>query len=681
MLSFLSPCVLPLVPGYVSMVSGLSAAELEAGGDRGRRRRSALRPVLRGIGLFVAGFTLVFVALGGDRVEPRAPAPHPQGRARPPERRGDHLPRRRHAARRPAGRVWAHAGSGTLGVVTRVTGERRFDVRPSRLGVWAAPVMGMAFAFAWTPCIGPVLGVVLGLATRDGTLAGGVLLLFAYSLGLGVPFLLIGLAFGRITATLARVRHWLWAVDLVGGAILVVFGVLLLTDNVSWVSTQLSNLLHDVAWGASPGADESVVRAQPPIFSPDDGIDTLSVQASQGEVLGEALFGRLGLVADLTRPGAGPAWNPGTHPPYHGAKAMAPVVQFRAAVALSGRFPALAGVDLSLEVGEVVVVEGANGAGKTSLLRVCAGLVPVASGQAAVLGFDLDHGSHRRPPPRRAPLPRLPPLRRPDRGGERPVRRPGRRGCRRRPRIDPALERLGLTGRLLTTPAGRLSAGQRRRVALAVLVARWPELWLLDEPHAGPRCRRRGALLDELIAEAVAGGATVVIASHEPELVEPLADRVVTVAGGRVTARSRGCRRATLTAVRPGSRRGRRGPTGGARMWRDAVLVAGKDLRIEARSRVALSQVVPFALLVLVLFAFALGPDRRAAPRAAGPVLGGRAVLHRAGRPAQRLGRVGRRRPRRPAALGARPGRAVPGQGGRGRPSSCWSSRWCWGSG
>ena len=99
-------------------------------------------------------------------------------------------------------RVWAHAGGGTLGVVSRVTGERRFDVRPSRLGAWAAPLMGMAFAFAWTPCIGPVLGVVLGLAANNGTLPGGVLLLFAYSLGLAVPFVLVGLAFGRLTAAL-----------------------------------------------------------------------------------------------------------------------------------------------------------------------------------------------------------------------------------------------------------------------------------------------------------------------------------------------------------------------------------------------------------------------------------------------------------------------------------------------
>jgi cytochrome c-type biogenesis protein len=104
----------------------------------------------------------------------------------------------------------------------------------------------MAFAFAWTPCIGPVLGVVLGLASHNGTLAGGVLLLFAYSLGLALPFVLVGLAFGRITAALARARHWLWAVELVAGLLLVGFGVLLLTDNVGWLSNHVSTLLNDI---------------------------------------------------------------------------------------------------------------------------------------------------------------------------------------------------------------------------------------------------------------------------------------------------------------------------------------------------------------------------------------------------------------------------------------------------
>ena len=128
-----------------------------------------------------------------------------------------------------------------------LSGERRFVVRPSVLGAWAPPVMGMAFAFAWTPCIGPVLGSVLALAAgTGGSATGGIALLLAYSLGLGVPFLLSGLAFGRMTDMLARVRSRLRLVDLVGGAVLIVFGVLLLTGNVDVLSAHISSWLHDL---------------------------------------------------------------------------------------------------------------------------------------------------------------------------------------------------------------------------------------------------------------------------------------------------------------------------------------------------------------------------------------------------------------------------------------------------
>ena len=102
-------------------------------------------------------------------------------------------------------------------------------------------------------------------------------------------------------------------------------------------------------------------------------------------------------------------------------------------------------------------------------------------------------------------------------------------------RIDDACDRLGLTGRLLKTSASKLSAGQRRRVALAVLAARWPELWLLDEPHAGLDASARETL-NQLVAEAAGSGVTVVIASHEADFVESLATRAVVVTGGRVTA-------------------------------------------------------------------------------------------------------------------------------------------------
>ena len=204
-----------------------------------------------------------------------------------------------------------------------------------------------------------------------------------------------------------------------------------------------------------------------------------------------------------TEPGSGPFPSPplGTpvpRPPTMVAKAMAPVVQFRAAVALAGRFPALAGVDLSVETGEVVLVLGANGAGKTSLLRACAGLLPVTSGEARVLGVDLtaDHTAVRRHVGllgHAAPLYDELSAAENVRFAVRALGLPTATG-------EAALDRLGLVGRLRTTPAGRLSAGQRRRVALAALVARRPALWLLDEPHAGLDAPAR-ALLGDLIAK------------------------------------------------------------------------------------------------------------------------------------------------------------------------------------
>jgi heme ABC exporter ATP-binding subunit CcmA len=198
---------------------------------------------------------------------------------------------------------------------------------------------------------------------------------------------------------------------------------------------------------------------------------------------------------------------------------------------LSGRFPLLAGVDLEVANGETVRVEGPNGAGKTSLLRVCAGLVPLASGRVAVLG--LDPIRHRNQVRRRVGMLSHASHLYDDLTVRENVRFAVRAAGAGTDRIGDACDRLGLRGRLLKTSAARLSAGQRRRVALAVLAARWPELWLLDEPHAGLDASARDTL-DELIREAASGGATVVVASHETHQVEPLATRAVTVAGGRV---------------------------------------------------------------------------------------------------------------------------------------------------
>ncbi|MGH9122906.1 MAG: heme ABC exporter ATP-binding protein CcmA [Acidimicrobiales bacterium] len=210
---------------------------------------------------------------------------------------------------------------------------------------------------------------------------------------------------------------------------------------------------------------------------------------------------------------------------------MARALHFRSAVALVGTFPVLAGVDLDLDAGEIVALAGPNGAGKTSILRAAAGLLRVTSGEAQVLGVDLLED-------RRSARWRIGLLGH-DGGLYDDLTAEGNVGFALRAarcggiNAAAALERVGLTGRVITTAAGSLSAGQRRRVALAILVARQPELWLLDEPHAGLDAASRD-FLDGIIRDAAAAGSTVLFASHEVERARSLAGRLVTVAGGVV---------------------------------------------------------------------------------------------------------------------------------------------------
>lgn len=215
---------------------------------------------------------------------------------------------------------------------------------------------------------------------------------------------------------------------------------------------------------------------------------------------------------------------------------MDPVIRFRSAIALVGRFPVLAGVNLDVAPGEILLLQGANGAGKTSILRACAGLLPVVAGEARVLGEDIT--VHPRAVRRRVGMLGHATSLYDDLTVEDNLKFALRAARAPRDRITPALERLGLTGRLPSTQVGALSAGQRRRAALAVLVARDPELWLLDEPHAGLDAENRD-VLDDLIRDASRRGTTILIASHERERASVLAARRVTVAGGVVTEPSK----------------------------------------------------------------------------------------------------------------------------------------------
>ena len=208
-------------------------------------------------------------------------------------------------------------------------------------------------------------------------------------------------------------------------------------------------------------------------------------------------------------------------------------VRLRGAVVLLGGFPALAGADLAVDAGEVVLIRGPNGAGKSTLLHLCAGLLPLSAGQGEVLGADL--GADRVAVRRRVGL----------LGHDTALY--GELSAAenlniwaRASRVDidgvtGALSRLGLPEGLWDVPLTRLSAGQRRRVALAAIVVRRPELWLLDEPHAGLDSQGR-ELVSGLMAEAASAGAAVLLASHEPGPADDLATRTVTMAGGTVSA-------------------------------------------------------------------------------------------------------------------------------------------------
>ena len=225
LLAFISPCVLPLLPGYLAMVSGYSVADLQEG-------EASTARMVKATLLFVVGFTIVFVGQGATATSVST-----------------FLLQNQVLVTRIAGAVIALFGVAMVGMSFSTWGifgwfsrERRFHVVSNRFGFLSPVVLGAAFGFGWSPCIGPILGGVLAIAASQETILAGMFLLFVFSLGIGVPFVLSGLALSKAFSALAVVRKISRPLIVVAGVLMTAFGVLMMFNGLSWLSRVISNL-------------------------------------------------------------------------------------------------------------------------------------------------------------------------------------------------------------------------------------------------------------------------------------------------------------------------------------------------------------------------------------------------------------------------------------------------------
>ena len=206
-ISFISTCVLPLVPAYISFVSGISIQQLTQEGYKGR----ALKGVILNSLLFVAGFSLIFIGLGASATLV-----------------GQFLLSKMDLLAKVAGVIIVIFGLHTAGLfkISFLNYERRFQSK-KRIGPLGSFAVGLAFAFGWTPCVGPILAGILAIASTQETIGQGIFLLSGYSLGLGIPFILTGVGINRFFVILGKLKkHFRW-VEIISGALLVIVGVLI----------------------------------------------------------------------------------------------------------------------------------------------------------------------------------------------------------------------------------------------------------------------------------------------------------------------------------------------------------------------------------------------------------------------------------------------------------------------
>ena len=215
LISFLSPCVLPLVPGYVSLISGVGVEELKS------REGQLFRKVMLNSAAFILGFSIVFITLGAISTEV-----------------GQFLAMYKSLLARIAGAVIIVFGLHLTGIfqIKALLADTRLHSLKGSSSAWGAFVIGFAFAFGWTPCVGPILAVVLGFAAAQDTVMKGIVLLAIYSAGLAVPFLLTSLGIERFLKFYNRFKFHMHAVEVASGVLLIFIGGLLVLGRFTMIS-------------------------------------------------------------------------------------------------------------------------------------------------------------------------------------------------------------------------------------------------------------------------------------------------------------------------------------------------------------------------------------------------------------------------------------------------------------
>lgn len=223
-LSFISPCVLPLIPGYISFISGLTLEEMQGTANAQASRRHVLLASFA----FVLGFTVVFVAAGASA-----------------SALGKFIYAQSPILEKIAGTILVILGLHMMGVfrIRLLENDRRIQTQRKPAGPIGAFIVGTAFAFAWTPCIGPILGGILAMAASRDSVGEGMQMLAVYSLGLGVPFLLTSLAIDRFFAAAARIRRHYRTIEIISGVLLIGVGLLIFFDQFTLIARILTPYL------------------------------------------------------------------------------------------------------------------------------------------------------------------------------------------------------------------------------------------------------------------------------------------------------------------------------------------------------------------------------------------------------------------------------------------------------